>query len=358
MSPPLRSLKRRPETVHAAWVTGKVLNHHAPRLLSGVVSDDAPPTEPVRPPISRDRVAAEAEEVDLDALTRDGFTVYNPVLTADDVTDFGDVDFVADPFLCPDGDRWHMFFEVFNGNRTPDAVIAHATSEDGFEWEYQGVVLETDKHLSFPYVFDWDGNKYMIPETGGAGDGLVELYEAAEFPTEWRRRAVPVAADHDSDDAIVFRRDGAWWLLVGDDSIAGTYLYRSDELLRDDWEPHPKNPVVVDRPTASRPAGRPIVTNDRVILFYQDCAEAYGKRVHAYEVRSLDRDSFADRRLPASPVFEGTGALLGWNSGRMHHIDPWYVDGRWFCAVDGNVNHSSVFTNDHWSIGVHVSERR
>lgn len=40
----------------------------------------------------------------------------------------------------------------------------------------------------------------------------------------------------------------------------------------------------------------------------------------------------------------------------MHHLDPWYVDERWICAVDGNVSHPELFTDDHWSIGVLVAD--
>lgn len=358
MSQTLSSLKQRPETVRAAWLVGKALNHYAPRLLSEIAGTDERPIDCVRPPPQPANASTGIERFDPGELSRGGYTAYHPVMTAEDVTDFGDVDFVADPFLYPDGERWHMFFEVFNGDREPDAVIAHATSRNGFDWEYHGVVLETEKHLSFPYVFEWEGQQYMVPETGGAEDQMVELYEAVDFPNEWRRCAVPVSREHGTDDAIVFRRDDAWWILVGDDTIDGTHLYWSDTLCRDDWEPHPENPIIVDRPTAARPAGRPVVTDDQVVVFYQDCKNQYGERVRAYELTSLDRESFSDHELSASPVFEGTGAHLGWNAGRMHHVDPWHVDGRWFCAVDGNVNYPNVFTNEHWSIGVHVSAKR
>ncbi len=352
------SIKRRPVVVRTAWWAGKLANHYAPRLIARASNGGERAITGVHPPSSGDDIAIPSETAGREPPNLEEYTgtAHNPVLVAGDVTDYGAVDFVADPFLFPGTDRWHMFFEIFNADRDPDAVIGHATSPDGIRWEYDQVVLKTGKHLSFPYVFEWEGDHYMIPETGGAGDGMVELFEAVDFPTEWRRHAIPVSSDHESDDAVVFRWDGRWWALVGDDSIEGAYLYYTQSLTRDDWHAHPENPVITDRPTAARPGGRPLVTDDGVVLFYQDCADAYGERVRAYEITALDTETFADRELSASPILEGTGAPVGWNSGRMHHVDPWCVDGRWICAVDGNVNYPGLFTNDHWSIGVLIAD--
>ena len=353
------SLKQNRVVMRTAWLTGKALNHHVPKLTAR--SDDRSPVES-RLPLpdasvgTEQGIIADAELATLPSTGRTDSTRYNPVITSDDVSDYGQVDFVADPFLYPGDDRWHLFFEVFNRDRDPDALIGHATSTDGIDWTYNGVVLNTGKHLSFPFVFEWQGRRYMLPETGGAGDTVIELYEAVEFPSEWRRCAVPVSNDHDTDDAVVFRWNDRWWLMVGDDSISGTYLYHSRSIDRDGWTPHPGNPVVFDRPAASRPGGRPIVSDDCLMVFFQDCSELYGECVRAYEITALDRSTYEDRELLQSPILEGTGARFGWNSGRMHHIDPYQVGGRWICAVDGNVRYSNLFTNDHWSIGLYMSE--
>lgn len=37
----------------------------------------------------------------------------------------------------------------------------------------------------------------------------------------------------------------------------------------------------------------------------------------------------------------------------MHHIDPWYTEEGWYCAVDGNIGlRGTMFGPDHWSIGI------
>ncbi|WP_238532898.1 glucosamine inositolphosphorylceramide transferase family protein [Halalkalicoccus jeotgali] len=109
--------------------------------------------------------------------------VDNPVLTAENVTDLDEPLFVADPFLFVEDGEWHMFLEAVEAG--VGGVISYASSPDGgVSWEYEEVVLETDWHLSFPYVFKWDGEYYMTTEEG-RDDAVVPLYRAEEFPTEW-----------------------------------------------------------------------------------------------------------------------------------------------------------------------------
>ncbi|EMA65565.1 hypothetical protein C468_06273 [Halorubrum kocurii JCM 14978] len=356
MSRILSAIKRRPVVVRTAWWAGKIVNHRVPRLLSRALNGAEPARTEVHPPVRDNHTVPDGGRRELPEPTAYTGTGENPVLVAEDVTDFGAVDFVADPFLFPGADCWHLFFEVCNTSRDPDAVIAHATSPDGLRWEYDRVVLRSDEHLSFPYVFEWEGTRYMVPEEGGSDGRAIRLYEATDFPGGWEPRATLVSADHHTDDTVVFRWRDRWWLLVGDDEVAGFRVYHSDSLVADDWEPHEGNPVVTGRPTAFRPGGRPVVGSDGVVVFFQDCEGRYGEAVRAFEITALGPETYADEELTESPVLEGTGARVGWNSGRMHHVDPWCVDGRWLCMVDGNVSHPELFTNDHWSIGVVVAD--
>lgn len=270
--------------------------------------------------------------------------VLNPVLTSGHVTDV-DAEFVADPFLFVEDDEWHMFFEVLAGR----GKIGHAVGEkSGTVWTYDRIVLEREFHVSFPQVFKWKGEYYMTTQEKLP---LVRLYRATDFPTEWTvvdrlynptHFGLPTANDH-----ALFRWNGRWWSIAGADS--NTYLFYSDSLTGGDWKAHADNPVVENRPKASRPAGRPIVRDGNVLVFYQDTEQYYGRQVRAYRITDLSSDSFADHEVEASPVLEPTGDGGGWNSHRMHHYDPWHLgdgDG-WRVAVDGDDSGSD------WAIGIY-----
>ena len=90
--------------------------------------------------------------------------------------------YVADPFLLRAHGRWHMFFEVYNW-RANKGEIGLATSEDGLRWAYRRIVLAEEFHLSYPYVFEWAGERWLVPESFQSGS--VRLYRADPFPERW-----------------------------------------------------------------------------------------------------------------------------------------------------------------------------
>ena len=66
--------------------------------------------------------------------------IKNPVLTNEDVTDIH-AKFVADPFMLEKDSIWYMFFEVMN-KKTAHGDIVLAKSVDGFQWDYQKIILD------------------------------------------------------------------------------------------------------------------------------------------------------------------------------------------------------------------------
>lgn len=225
------------------------------------------------------------------------------MLTARDVTDVAGVDGVADPFLFPaDDGGWHLFVEVFARDRDPTAAIGHATSPDGRDWTYQGLVVATDDHLSFPYVFRWDGEHYLLPDPWSKRDreATITLYRARSFPSTWEPVAALLTPDRSIHDMVVFRWGDRWWGLAGD--RGDLYAYHSASLEADGWTPHEANPVVEGRLAAGRPAGRPIVRPDQVLAFFQDGVRRYGHRVRAFRITELTPTTYAVREVRESPV--------------------------------------------------------
>lgn len=262
--------------------------------------------------------------------------VQNPVLTASDVTDYGDVQAVTDPFLFVEEGTFHLFFEVISPDRDPKAVIGHATSPDALEWTYDQIVIDPDAHTSWPYVWKWDGEYYMAPYSGER----TEIWIATSFPTDWERVAVPLSTDYPPHDPAFVRWDDRWWLFVGRPGEAEgvddqTLAFHSDTLVADDWTPHEENPIVSGREQGARPGGRPVRCGDDRYLFFQGCLDQYGDKVRAYKITELSPTSYADEEVAASPVASEFG--IGYNADGMHTYDPWYLgEGEgWLCAVDG-----------------------
>lgn len=257
--------------------------------------------------------------------------INNPVLTRHDVTD-AQASFVADPFMMSVDGTWYMFFEMMNG-KTGKGEIALATSADGFTWKYQQIVLDEPFHLSYPYVFAWGDDYYMVPESWKAG--AVRLYRATHFPTAWSYVQTLVQRNYIVDSSV-FYYGARWWMFAetGDNFRFDTLCLFTAAALTGPWVEHPKSPIVSVDPHIARPAGRVLVESNRVIRFAQDCAPKYGLQVFAFEVEELTPELYTERPLVSSAILGGTGA--GWNSHGMHHVDAHQLsNSSWIACVDG-----------------------
>ncbi|WP_420762545.1 glucosamine inositolphosphorylceramide transferase family protein [Nostoc sp. CALU 546] len=255
--------------------------------------------------------------------------ISNPVLTAKDVTDVPAY-FVADPFMvCEDG-IWYMFFEVLNSFQNK-GVIGLATSNDAYKWNYQQIVLDEPFHLSYPYVFKFQNEYYMIPETSEADS--IRLYKASNFPKKWT--FIKTLLDkNDFVDPSIFQYNNLWWLLTATSEDRNILrLYYSQDLTGG-WIEHPKSPVIEGNKNNTRPAGRVVVLDDKIIRYTQDCERIYGNKVRAFEITELTTTSYQEKQVKGNPVIKASG--MGWNQIGMHHIDPHKIGtNKWIACVDG-----------------------
>ncbi|MEW6014209.1 MAG: hypothetical protein AB1690_02685 [Candidatus Zixiibacteriota bacterium] len=260
--------------------------------------------------------------------------ITNPVLTRHDITDVIAV-FVADPFMVREKDSFYLFIEILNA-MTNQGDIGVAVSSDALQWEYKQVVLDEPFHLSYPHVFKWNDEYYMIPESARAFG--VRLYKAVEFPFKWE---VVSTLIHDRlVDPTIFEHDGKWWLFACTNNYS-TNLYFADTPLGP-WTIHPQSPVVNHSFRRGRPGGRIAAFGDRIIRYVQDCHQTYGRQLKAFEITELTTTSFAQIELPNSPILRESGK--GWNADGMHQLDPIQIGpNKWIAVVDGY--------NDHWIFG-------
>jgi hypothetical protein len=251
----------------------------------------------------------------------------HPVLTAAQAIDV-DAEFVADPFMVRRGGAWYLFFECLCLN-TRRGVISVAVSSDGLAWRYQQVVLREPFHLSYPYVFEWEGEWYMVPESAEAG--AVRLYRATDFPGDWQYVGPLLTGCY--YDASMLRYADRWWLFAQDDSACLTLHHA--EILTGPWHAHPASPIVRGDVRVSRPGGRLIEHEGSIIRFAQDGYPNYGSSVRALRVEELSTTAYREHELPGSPMLTASGSR--WNASGMHHADPHRVDThRWLASVDGN----------------------
>lgn len=203
----------------------------------------------------------------------------------------GGLKFLADPFgLWRDG-RLHLFAEAYD-YRTRHGVIVWIELGADYAPVQRAVVLREPWHLSYPQVFEADGDYWMLPEAHRSG--ALTLYRAAAFPDLWE----PVARldlDAAAIDATPFRHDGLWWLAY---SPTGPQRWKQGRLhlafaerLTGPWRTHPGNPVRTDR-SSSRPGGTVWIENGLPCLPVQDCTRTYGGGVRILRILELSDGRF------------------------------------------------------------------
>ncbi|MBG1245576.1 glycoside hydrolase family 32 protein [Nostoc sp. NZL] len=252
----------------------------------------------------------------------------NPVLTAKDVTDVP-AHFVADPFMICENGTWYMFFEVLNA-LTLKGEIGLATSDDGFNWNYQAIILDEPFHLSYPYVFKVDDEYYMIPESYEAN--AIRLYKAVDFPRKWH--FVKTLLDgSDYVDNSIFNFHDKWWIFTTSPKGNVLDLYYADDLMGN-WIKHPQSPLINGNFNISRPGGRVVVSDEKIFRYTQDVDGFYGNQVRAFEITNLTTTNYEEKQIVDNPIIKASG--YGWNKTGMHTIDPHQLDdGKWIACVDG-----------------------
>jgi hypothetical protein len=201
--------------------------------------------------------------------------------------------FWADPFAVEHDGRHFIFFEELQFRTEKGRIMAIEVFENGEPGEPQ-VALERPYHLSYPFVFAWEGSLYMMPET--AANRTVEVYRCEAFPLRWRLHRI-LLENISAYDATLSKNNDQWWMFVnvaepGADSSDELHVYWGMTPLGP-WTAHHANPVVSDVRCA-RPAG-PLFSRDGILYRpSQDCSVAYGHSVLINRVDVLDENDYRE----------------------------------------------------------------
>jgi hypothetical protein len=202
----------------------------------------------------------------------------------------------ADPFAIERNGRYYMFFEELPYATGKAHISMMEISPDGSTSEPQ-IVLERDYHLSYPFIFEHDGELYMLPES--AGTGTLELYRCVDFPLAWKLERVLMSGVR-LVDATLFRAPDRWWMFANtapqgsgmfDDEL---HLFHAPHPLGE-WRPHPRNPVKSDA-RGARPAGALFTRQGTLYRPAQVCVPRYGAGIALQRVLKLTPVEYVERQ--------------------------------------------------------------
>mgnify|MGYP000954787417 FL=1 len=234
--------------------------------------------------------------------------------------------FWADPFVINHKSNTYIFVEEFIYSTGKGHISLLSRNKNGV-FSSSVPVLEKPYHLSFPFVFSYGGEFYMVPESRAVSS--IQLYRADPFPESWRY-VKDLINNIEATDSTLFNYNGKWWLFTSKVELqckelvhTELFLYYADDLFADAWISHPSNPIVSDI-SKSRAAGRIFEYEGSLIRPSQDCTGGYGKAINFNEITILSTHEYQERLL--------TRINPDWDK-RLSGMHTFSHDGN-FCVID------------------------
>ena len=257
-------------------------------------------------------------------------------------------DYWADPFPFSHAGRQWLFVEEFIAATSKGVIRLLELLPDGNVVRH-GIVLEEPFHLSFPQIWNGQGEWWMTVES--ADGGKVSLYRSDDPFGGWRCVSNLIQG-RECVDPTLFEHQGHWYLFVNVAESGGNpsdelFLFTADQM-EGPYQPHPANPIVCDVRRA-RMAGRVFVdAQGRLIRPAQCCAPIYGTALVFNQIIELSPQTYVERtlsRLDADWALELDGCHTYYRDGVLEVLDahgkPPPADMRArLVAPDGAIVHS------------------
>lgn len=206
--------------------------------------------------------------------------------------------FFADPFIISYRKKNVCFVEDFDFKKNKGQISAIEIFDNG-EYKILGRCIEESFHLSFPFVFKFEDQLYMCPETKNANS--INIYKCINFPLEWKHHKV-IFKNISAVDPMIFNFKETWWLLFTTgynkttDHNSRLFVYNSQNPINNTWQPITINPLYNDS-RLSRNAGI-IFKNNKVFRINQKHkAGFYGSDFSINEILELNKNIFKENPI-------------------------------------------------------------
>ena len=197
----------------------------------------------------------------------------------------------ADPFVFKTDDgRINILFESVSSYNL-NGKISLMVCNDSLDPVLEKVVLNTNSHLSYPYVFTENGKIYVFPES--AFSGSLNCYEFDQAKRSFINKKeiiqLPLL------DSTILKYENRYWLfatLLGDTMHSDLQIFYADNLLGP-YTAHAGNPVKKDM-NGSRPAGNFIEVDGTIYRPAQNCGNYYGESITINKINTLTTTHFEE----------------------------------------------------------------
>lgn len=140
--------------------------------------------------------------------------------------------FQADPFLVEWKEKLYVFYEALNHSWKNGQIRCRVLNQDFRELEDFPIedINQLDCHLSFPAIWKFNNDYYLIPES--CRKNSLHIFKAINFPRNWEQ--INVIPDVSLVDTIILKRNDYYLLISSQTNTLKRKVFFSKHL-QGDW---------------------------------------------------------------------------------------------------------------------------
>ena len=217
--------------------------------------------------------------------------------------------FYADPFYSCDGGLIRL--EALR-NKSGLGDILEVDADDISRQRK----LLSGAHFSYPFSFIYKSKEYLLPEVASHSPQFICLADKSNS----EKIIVKGLEDKRIVDATLFEQEGYFFLFFGENvsALSTLNLWYSQSPF-DEFQPHPKSPIVIS-PRMARMGGSLLKLPNRLLRFGQNNAGEYGESLVVLEILKLSITDYEEEIIGELNVdkFNGPHSLgLNINSNQL-----------------------------------------
>jgi hypothetical protein len=225
-------------------------------------------------------------------------------------------EFWADPFLFYYDNNDYLFFENYSYKTKRGKISCGVLKGDKLTNVID--VLNFDFHLSFPFIFEENGEIYLMPES--SENKKLEIFRAVDFPSKWELYSTAFDGETVADAFFHTDQQHQKWLFINKQAAISSpmnselFIYKVDSIKLDSMVPHKQNPVLIDARVA-RNGGSIFEHNNQLFRPSQRNIDGiYGKALNINRIDKLTIDEYVETTVHViEPTFDKK--LMG-----LHHL--------------------------------------
>jgi len=197
----------------------------------------------------------------------------------------------ADPFILRANDgNLNILFEDLKLDDQYGKIFL-LTIDNKFKIINKKLLIDTESHLSYPFIFKENGRIFIFPEASRSGKLVCYEYNLIN------QSMIPIKDIINLPllDSTILKYHNKYWLfgtLNGDYPHSRLCIFYSDNLLGP-YQAHPQNPVS-NALNGSRPGGNFIEVDGAIFRPSQNCQGSYGESLTINKIIRLDEFIFEE----------------------------------------------------------------